>query len=77
MFLDEGCWPIMGSWTAGSERLARAMPVTPVRRTIFPYAFACPAGVLRDNGHGMGCTEVMSPWGDAVAGEPTRPPATP
>jgi gamma-glutamyltranspeptidase/glutathione hydrolase len=57
--------------------LAQAMPVTPVRRTVFPYAFACPAGVLRDNGLNMGCTEVMSPWGDAVAGEPDRAAGAP
>lgn len=40
-------------------------------RTVFPYAFACPAAVLREGEANMGCTEVMSPWGDAVAeGEP-------
>jgi gamma-glutamyltranspeptidase / glutathione hydrolase len=50
------------------EALAREMPTAAVRRTIFPYAFACPAGVLREQGRNMGCTEIMSPWGDAVAG---------
>ena len=48
--------------------LAEEMPTTTTRRTVFPYAFACPAGVLREGGRNMGCTEVMSPWGDAVAG---------
>jgi gamma-glutamyltranspeptidase/glutathione hydrolase len=48
--------------------LAQEMPTAPVRRTVFPYAFACPAAVLREGGRNMGCTEVMSPWGDAVAG---------
>jgi gamma-glutamyltranspeptidase/glutathione hydrolase len=48
--------------------LARDMPVATVRRTVFPYAFACPAGVLRAQGMNSGCTEVMSPWGDAVHG---------
>jgi gamma-glutamyltranspeptidase / glutathione hydrolase len=47
--------------------LARAFPTITARRTVFPYAFACPAGVLRDGGMNMGCTEIMSPWGDAVA----------
>jgi gamma-glutamyltranspeptidase / glutathione hydrolase len=44
------------------------MPTVATRRTVFPYAFACPAGVLRDGDRNMGCTEVMSPWGDAVSG---------
>ncbi|WP_417409172.1 gamma-glutamyltransferase [Hoeflea sp.] len=46
--------------------LAAVHPVTTTRRTVFPYAFACPAGVLRRDGVNMGCTEIMSPWGDAV-----------
>lgn len=37
------------------------------RRTIFPYAFACPAGVEREGRVNRGATEIMSPWGDAVA----------
>jgi gamma-glutamyltranspeptidase / glutathione hydrolase len=37
------------------------------RRTCFPYAFAVPAGVMRDGDVNTGCTEIMSPWGDAVA----------
>lgn len=41
-------------------------PVVTSKRTVFPYAFACPAGVLRDGSMNMGCTEIMSPWGDAV-----------
>jgi gamma-glutamyltranspeptidase/glutathione hydrolase len=48
--------------------LAQEMPTSTARRTVFPYAFACPAGVLRDGVRNMGCTEIMSPWGDAVAG---------
>jgi gamma-glutamyltranspeptidase/glutathione hydrolase len=48
--------------------LGEAMPTRTARRTVFPYAFACPAGVLRDGAANMGCTEIMSPWGDAVAG---------
>jgi gamma-glutamyltranspeptidase / glutathione hydrolase len=48
--------------------LSQEMPTSAARRVIFPYSFACPAGVLRDGGRNMGCTEIMSPWGDAVAG---------
>jgi gamma-glutamyltranspeptidase / glutathione hydrolase len=48
--------------------LSEEMPTATARRTVFPYAFACPAGVLRDGARNMGCTEIMSPWGDAVAG---------
>jgi gamma-glutamyltranspeptidase/glutathione hydrolase len=46
--------------------LRASHPVTTTRRTVFPYAFACPAGVLRRNGRNSGCTEIMSPWGDAI-----------
>ena len=48
-------------------QLGRFFPVQTARRTVFPYAFACPAGVLRDGDVNSGCTEIMSPWGDAVA----------
>jgi gamma-glutamyltranspeptidase/glutathione hydrolase len=48
------------------EALSEAFPTTTARRTVFPYAFAVPAGVLRDGAWNMGCTEIMSPWGDAV-----------
>jgi gamma-glutamyltranspeptidase / glutathione hydrolase len=48
--------------------LSQEMSTSAARRVIFPYSFACPAGVLRDGGRNMGCTEIMSPWGDAVAG---------
>ena len=41
--------------------------VTRTRNQVFPYAFACPSGVLRERGMNMGCAEIMSPWGDAVA----------
>ncbi|MGQ0654951.1 MAG: gamma-glutamyltransferase [Betaproteobacteria bacterium] len=36
------------------------------RRLPFPYHFAVPAGVLRAGEMNMGCTGIMSPWGDAV-----------
>lgn len=49
------------------RELEAAFPVRTARRLCFPYAFAVPAGVLREGELNMGCTEVMSPWGDAVA----------
>jgi gamma-glutamyltranspeptidase/glutathione hydrolase len=49
------------------DALAAAMPTTTALRTNFPYAFANPSAVLRDGKTNMGCTEIMSPWGDAVA----------
>ncbi|MGM0584340.1 MAG: gamma-glutamyltransferase [Pseudomonadota bacterium] len=49
------------------DALAAGNPVASAPRTVHPYAFACPAGVLRRGGRNMGCTEIMSPWGDAVA----------
>lgn len=49
------------------EALAAAYPTVTTRRTVFPYAFAVPAAVLRRGEENSGCTEVMSPWGDAVA----------
>jgi gamma-glutamyltranspeptidase/glutathione hydrolase len=49
------------------QALSQEMPTHTTRRTVFPYAFACPAAVLREHDRNMGCTEIMSPWGDAVA----------
>ncbi|HEY1545733.1 MAG TPA: gamma-glutamyltransferase [Xanthobacteraceae bacterium] len=49
------------------DALAGAFPTTTTVRTGYPYAFACPAAVLRDGDTNTGCTEIMSPWGDAVA----------
>ncbi|WP_435311159.1 gamma-glutamyltransferase [Primorskyibacter sedentarius] len=45
------------------------MPVQTTKRTVMPYAFACPAGVMRDGAVNTGCTEIMSPWGDAALEE--------
>lgn len=42
-------------------------PVTTARRNIYPYAFACPAGVMREGDTNTGCTEIMTPYGDAIA----------
>ncbi|MES2186879.1 MAG: gamma-glutamyltransferase [Pseudomonadota bacterium] len=52
--------PVLGA-------LSAAFPTSTAPRTTFPYAFACPAAVLREGEQNMGCTEIMSPWGDAVA----------
>ena len=49
------------------DALAANYSTLTARRTVFPYAFAVPAGVLRDGALNMGCTEIMSAWGDAVA----------
>ncbi|WP_244614962.1 gamma-glutamyltransferase [Pukyongiella litopenaei] len=51
--------------------LSDAHPVATTRRTVFPYAFACPAGVMRRDGKNTGCTEIMSPWGDAISEDQT------
>jgi gamma-glutamyltranspeptidase/glutathione hydrolase len=48
--------------------LEKIFPVTATRRNVYPYAFACPAGVMRDGELNMGCTEIMSPYGDAITG---------
>jgi len=44
-----------------------AFPTVTARRTLFPYSFAVPAAVLRAGAVNSGCTEIMSPWGDAVS----------
>ena len=51
--------------------LQSAFPTQTMRRTVFPYAFAVPAAVLRDGDLNMGCTEIMSPWGDAISEQAT------
>ncbi|MYM53767.1 gamma-glutamyltransferase [Thalassovita mangrovi] len=48
------------------DALSRENDVRMTRRTLFPFAFACPAGVMRRDGINSGCTEIMSPWGDAI-----------
>ncbi len=54
------------------DALKARWPTETVKRLPFPYAFACPAGVLRENGLNSGTAETFSPWGDGVA-EPARP----
>ena len=53
--------------------LEKTFPVTLARRLPFPYHFAVPAGVMRSGELNTGCTEIMSPWGDAVAEQGRKP----
>ncbi len=48
------------------DRLRADHTVVTTPRSVFPYAFACPAGVMRDGDINTGCTEIMSPWGDTA-----------
>jgi gamma-glutamyltranspeptidase/glutathione hydrolase len=48
------------------EALATVSAVTTTRRSMLPYPFACPAGVLDDGSRRFGTTEPMTAWGDAV-----------
>ena len=41
-------------------------PTVTAKRGIFPYSFGVPAGVMRQAEQNMGCTEIMTPWGDAI-----------
>jgi gamma-glutamyltranspeptidase/glutathione hydrolase len=47
--------------------IAERWPVDSARRLPFPYAFACPAVVMREDGMNSGTVETMSPWGDGIA----------
>lgn len=51
--------------------LEQVLPVSTARRHVYPYAYACPAGVARKDGWNYGCTETYTPWGDAVAADAT------
>lgn len=51
------------------EALAATLPTSTARRHVYPYAYACTAGVARQSGINSGCAEIYTPWGDAVAGE--------
>ncbi|WP_425102000.1 gamma-glutamyltransferase [Tropicibacter sp. S64] len=52
---------------AVTDALAARFPLAQAQRLPFPFAFACPAGVMREGGTNSGTTETMSPWGDGVA----------
>ncbi|GGE28713.1 gamma-glutamyltransferase 1 Threonine peptidase. MEROPS family T03 [Gemmobacter megaterium] len=49
------------------QALAATLPMRTARRTVHPYAFGVPAGVMRQGGRNCGATEIMTPWGDAVS----------
>jgi gamma-glutamyltranspeptidase / glutathione hydrolase len=49
--------------------LTQILPTEKVRRQVYPYAYACPAGVARLAGMNYGATEIFTPWGDAVAAD--------
>jgi gamma-glutamyltranspeptidase/glutathione hydrolase len=49
--------------------LNQVMPTSRARRHVYPYAYACPAGVMRSGTTNSGCTEIYSPWGDAVSAD--------
>jgi gamma-glutamyltranspeptidase / glutathione hydrolase len=64
-----GSLPVIADAALPADALASlkaAFPVETARRLCFPYSFAVPAAVLTDGETNMGCTEIMSPWGDAV-----------
>jgi gamma-glutamyltranspeptidase/glutathione hydrolase len=48
------------------QALAAVLPTSEARRHVYPYAYACPAGVSRVKDLNMGCTEIYTPWGDAA-----------
>lgn len=50
--------------------IAGQYPLQRARRTNYPYFFACPSAVLRTPGENFGMSEIMSPWGDAIAQDP-------
>lgn len=48
------------------DALRKNHEIVTAPRSVFPYAFACPAGVMREGEQNSGCTEIMSPWGDSA-----------
>jgi gamma-glutamyltranspeptidase/glutathione hydrolase len=65
-----GGLPVIADAALPADALAAlkaAFPTETARRLCFPYSFAVPAAVLREADMNMGCTEIMSPWGDAVS----------
>lgn len=49
------------------EMLQHEFTVELGERHFYPYAFACPCAIHRENGINTGCSEVYSLWGDTVA----------
>lgn len=50
-----------------TEAVSAVMKTAAAQRLPFPYAFACPAGVMREGTLNSGTSETFSPWGDGVA----------
>lgn len=57
---------------AVSAALAARWPIATAERLPFPFAFACPSVVARQNGVNAGIADTMAPWADALA-EPEAP----
>ncbi len=51
------------------EALTAQATLKTAGRTVHPYAFGVPAGVMRRDGQNCGATEIMTPWGDAILEE--------
>jgi gamma-glutamyltranspeptidase/glutathione hydrolase len=48
------------------------VPTQTAKRTVHPYAFGVPVGVMREKGRNCGVTEIMAPWGDTCLEENSR-----
>ena len=49
------------------DALAAAHDTQVRQNAVYPFAWACPSAVRRGGDDNSGCTEVMSPWADAVS----------
>ena len=65
--------PALGELTLAA--LTGRFPHAQARRGVYPFAYACPSGVLRDGRGNQGCTEIMSPWADTALAEHQRSPS--
>lgn len=66
---NSGTGPVVADESLPAEivaalRTGRSVVTAP--RTVHPYAFAVPAGIIRHENRNAGCTEIMTPWGDVV-----------
>ncbi|MCM2472456.1 gamma-glutamyltransferase [Rhizobium sp. CG5] len=52
--------------------LAAVAPTQTTKRTVHPYAFGVPVGVMREKGRNCGVTEIMTPWGDTCLEDDSR-----
>jgi gamma-glutamyltranspeptidase/glutathione hydrolase len=53
--------------------LSRIALTQTAKRTVHPYAFGVPVGVMRSEGRNCGVTEIMTPWGDTALEEAWLP----